>query len=1071
MTRRDSDEQARARIRTDLSANMLVEAGAGSGKTTLLVERMVEHVRVGTPVERLAAVTFTRKAANELRERFQIALEGAARTAAAGDERVRYARALRELDRAFLGTIHAFCGRLLREHPIQIGLDPNFQEVTEEDAPELLERFWRGWLERARRDGNADLVALAAVGLDPAELEAGFATVVRYPDVEFPVGNAGLPDVAPCRAQLARLLAAAQRLIPATEPADGWDPLMKLVRRLEYRRKVTDWSDVAQFCAALETVAAAQTKAIQRRWADDKQGKAEAKALAESWLALVENEAAELLRCWRERRYPIVMRLLQAAARDFERARYHTGQLTFEDLLLLAARMLRERPEVRDVLGARYAHLFVDEFQDTDPMQAEVCFLLASPSVQGNDWRIVTPRAGSLFVVGDPKQSIYRFRRADIQVYEFVKQRLSECGVVLALTRNFRSVSSIEAVVNGYFEEVFPAVATAEQAAYSPMETQQEPEGSDGVYRYCLEMDGTHKGSSTATLDANAVAGWIHGRIASGTRRPGDFLILTPDRKHIAQYARALAARNVPAATTGAPLPQEYELRELLLLLRAIADPENAVLVAAVLEGLFFGLSPADLWRGAQTGLRFVATQPPENTTSPMGVALRQLHDWWTSSQLHSADILLGQIMDETGLLYHAASADLGEARAGALLHLVASVRAAAANGDATLTDAMRRLDQLLAADAPDAPLRAGRTDVVRIMNLHKAKGLEADVVILAAPIDRREHEPVVHVTRDAAGRATGGLIIASADRVLAQPPGWQRMQESEDGFARAERERLLYVAATRAKRELVVAQCRTNFKKEPRLDTSPWRPLAGVLEEHSLVLPLASMGPGAPQGRRTADVSPRALQQASARAAEAVVAAAIPSFTVSTVTRRAKHAEPEPRESLYASAAIDNAPGGAGVVWGRAVHEALEGLGRGRRGPALDAYVRAVARVHQLDDERTTALGAIIAEVEASAEWRQLVTTGPVMVEVPVMQRNVVDGIEEIIEGVVDAAALGPDGWFVVDWKSDAVSDAVWEQRRPAYERQVAQYAEMLTAMTGKPARGVIKRLDSAAAPSVGSA
>ena len=150
MSTQPRDQAARDRIRTDLATNLLVEAGAGSGKTTSLVDRMLEHVITGTPVERLTAVTFTRKAANELRERFQVRLEREIRESPPGSEqRLRCERALREIDRAFLGTIHSFCARLLRERPLEVGLDPNFQEVSEDAWEELTLRFWRRWVERA----------------------------------------------------------------------------------------------------------------------------------------------------------------------------------------------------------------------------------------------------------------------------------------------------------------------------------------------------------------------------------------------------------------------------------------------------------------------------------------------------------------------------------------------------------------------------------------------------------------------------------------------------------------------------------------------------------------------------------------------------------------------------------------------------------------------------------------------------------------------------------------------------------------------------------------------------------
>ena len=1052
-----TDQPARDRIRVDLNTNMLVEAGAGSGKTTALVDRMLEHVRTGTPVERIAAVTFTRKAANELRERVQVRLEREVREAGAASETgARCERALRELDRAFLGTIHSFCARLLRERPLEVGLDPNFQEVSEDGWEELKQRFWRRWVERARRDNDAGLVALYAVGIDPSMLFGGFATVMRYPDVDFPLDASAQPDTAGCRREIEKLLAVARRAMPAAEPSDGWDDLMRLVRRLEFKRSLGQFDDIVGFCDALDSIAAAHCKVVQKRWSDSKDGKAGARALSEQWVALLEGPIADVLRCWREHRYPVVMNVLQRAAADFARERHATGQLGFEDLLLLSARLLRENPVVRNELGARYAHLLVDEFQDTDPIQAEVCFLLTSNSSEGNEWRTVTPRPGSLFVVGDPKQSIYRFRRADIQIYELVKRRMETFGVVLPLTANFRSVSSVEAVVNGHFARVFPAEATAEQASYRPMETQREPAGKDGVYRYVVRPAGKKK-EEVLELDSAMIASWIAERIAKGEKAAGDFMILTATKEPIESYARALSERNVAVTTTGARLPQEHELRELLVVLRAIADPDDAVRVVAALEGLFFGLSPADLWEASRRGIRFAVTHPPADSVDATARALAQLHEWWKGSQRHAADVLLERILDESGLLLYAAAEPLGEARAGALLHLVESLRAASVGGANGLPEAMERLEAILGAEAADAPLRPGRTDAVRVMNLHKAKGLEADVVVLAAPIDRTEFEPRVHVSRAESGKATGALCIVQkgegGERVLGHPPRWAELQAVEMRFEEAERARLLYVAATRAKRELMVSQCEKAYVGGPKPDSAIWRPLGPTLDEYTVLRALSvTEAPGRKRVERTAG----SLQEETAEAAERIRKAGVASIRFVSVTEEVKGGEDG--APIFAGGSAGRAV--SGVAWGRAVHRSIEALGRGRTGDSLRAFVRAVGADQGLDSEALDSLVALVERVAESETWKKLVASGMLRVELPVMRRTEVDGVETITEGVVDAAALGPDGWRIVDWKTDNVDDAGWAGRQKRYARQVDAYTKLLSELSGMAATGTLERL-----------
>lgn len=144
-----ADAEARARIVTELDASMLVEAGAGSGKTTELVNRMLALVRGKVRVEQIAAVTFTRKAAGQLSQRFRTELERALAQALRSEPQAAppLEAAVQAVDRAFVGTIHAFCARLLREHPLEAGVDPGFEELGEAEAKRLVEEFWTSWLE------------------------------------------------------------------------------------------------------------------------------------------------------------------------------------------------------------------------------------------------------------------------------------------------------------------------------------------------------------------------------------------------------------------------------------------------------------------------------------------------------------------------------------------------------------------------------------------------------------------------------------------------------------------------------------------------------------------------------------------------------------------------------------------------------------------------------------------------------------------------------------------------------------------------------------------------------------
>ena len=569
---------------------------------------MVSLVATGTGrVEEIAAVTFTRKAAGELRERFQETLEETRTRAAPGSgERERLERALQGSDRAFMGTIHAFCARLLRERPLEAAIDPGFRETTAREADQVAEGFWAVHLERLATEGSSAFQELAEVGLRPAELRELYHRLRDYPDVSFPTPAVPAPvgsEILATRRAVSELLEEGRSLLPTNEPTDGWDDLQRRILTLLYLRREGRWQDDRVFLNALaDFCAVKEHKVTQKRWSEDRAGKRAAAQFAErcnriGW----EGPAARTVRIWQAHRYPVALRFTLEAASALSQHRLRSGQLDFQDLLFHAARLLREWPRARRDLGRRYRRLLVDEFQDTDPLQAEIVFLLASepdePAGQTADWRTVVPRPGALFVVGDPKQSIYRFRRADIFLYGKVAERFRAFGDVLRLEANFRSSEPLATLINTAFSGPggFPAEPTQEQAQYAPLRPQHSNVGAtDGAYTYTVRSSRSVQ-SEVADWDAAALATWILGRVEAGERTPGDFLILTRTRHHLERYARELEARNLAVQVSGAGVGVEHELGELKLLLEALSDPGDAAKTVAVLIGLFFGLDHRQL--------------------------------------------------------------------------------------------------------------------------------------------------------------------------------------------------------------------------------------------------------------------------------------------------------------------------------------------------------------------------------------------------------------------------------------------------------------------------------------------
>ena len=1074
------DETARERIRKDLERTFLVEAGAGSGKTTSLVDRMVALVHSGAcTVKQIAAVTFTRKAAAELRQRFQVMLEEKLAALPPEDPGCELLEdAIRDLDHAFLGTIHAFCAKLLRERPLDAGLDPGFREVQETQAGRMQRAFWVEFLERLGTDGDPDLKELEELDIEPDLLQTVFEALAENPDVDFGSRPAGPPEpeeVQAVRQRFDELLDRAERMMRGRKPRGGWDNLGRRMRTLLYWRRSLDWNDRAVFFDALARVHLKKGGVTQYKWADAPAGKAEAKKFGVELQAFAASgsRADRLLRSWWAYRYPVAIRVAGRAAEAFARQRKDRGDINFQDLLVLSAALLRDEPAARRDLGDRYRRILVDEFQDTDPLQAEILLLLASDPETGNDWRKAVPRPGALFVVGDPKQSIYRFRRADIALYEFVKRRFDVFGEVLELKANFRSLGAFQALVKGVFdrEDRFARDDTDRQAAFAPLLTQPQA-GRDGPGRLAVyRVEGTRQ-DEAAWDDAARIATAIAQRVRAGERHPGDFMVLTRKRKYLSVYARALEDRNLPVEVSGAGVGFEDELGALRLLFRCLADPAHEVRVLGVLTGPLFGITLDRLVEYRDGGGRFAINRRPEGD-GEVAEALGVLYSWWMRARREPADVTAERLVAETGLFPLAAAGKLGQLRAGTLAYLLNAVRARALEGDTSLMGAVDALETALDWDDAEAPLVPERPNCVQVMNLHRAKGLEADVVFLAAPFGEGNWPSDKRVSRDERGMARGTIPIVIKHRyhteVIAQPPTWEEDQVEEAAFDEAEKVRLLYVAATRARDELWIAQGALRGKSAK----SPWEPVAewvtaeaarGAGEGEERIAEVVELPREDPPETDMLDPETD-LAAAMAAVAEVVERTRTPTYRLDTVTARAKggagdtSVTPDPRPIRTAAFAQPPLrPASGGFEWGSVVHAVLSAAGEGTRGAALAQLARDLLVEYERpvdaagEPAQLAVLLALVESVRGSEIWARAMASGERHTEVPfAVNLGTEPGRGEVLEGVIDLVFKDDDRWVVADYKTDTGEDPSFNERVGQYRAQVDLYADCWEELTGE--------------------
>ena len=1045
------DQPSRDMIRERLDINLLVEAGAGSGKTECLAQRMTAGVLEGRyTVERMAAITFTRKAAAELRGRFQLTLERALAAEQDGARRQGAQQALRHLERLFAGTIHAFCAHLLRERPVEAGVAPGFTELDEIAELAQRRRAWRDYLDRQRALGSPALQELIAAGVKPPDLDRAFDTVCGYGEVAFPGGAAPRPDPGPAREALERFWKGLSALQPGRIDPNTTCKVQRAMREFARRVRVVSPEEprvLAELIAEWRT----EPAIVQKWWADDTAGKKAAKAKVEALFAEFHAIAQPFLDAWYQYVYRLALTLLIEGREHAAEARRRAVTLNYGDLLEYAAALLRDNLEVRESLQRKYQWLFVDEFQDTDPLQAEVILLLAGAPSPERDWTRVPLRPGALFVVGDPKQSIYRFRRADIDIYERVRRCIEAAGGrVVTLTACFRSVPALCEWANAAFGTLFPAAPTPQQPSFAGLQAARADKGAPIGVRIIKIPESISKADEVAAYDAELIARFIAAEVAAGRRKPGDFLILTRTRKALPIYTQALEALRLPVEVSGgAAFAQSPAVTGLADLLRALTDPDDGPALVGVLRGPLFGVSDPELFRHRQAGFGFLVTAPDlAEVPGPIGDALRALREMYDWTRKLPAPAAVERILEATGLLALTAAGSPGGAEAGDLLHAVDRIRQVTEEGG-TLADAAETLIQdLESAEVESVPLEPGRTDVVRLMNLHKAKGLEAPVVFLADPVRGWRDSVDVRVVRDGLS-ATGYFELARGRgrgrMVLGRPADWEAHKALERQYLDAEQCRLVYVAATRARDLLVVSRPEKGGR-----GLRPWQMLEPYLMSAPALPIPATPAPTVPTpcdlsaGARTAAREARETRQQTLLQ---------PSWQVESVTGTAHRAGPYGHPLQEGRTREPD----TGMAWGSLIHFLLE---HALRGPLRDrAHLARLAGWFALDKPE---LRRVIPEALDTVErvmtaefWQEALASEERAVEVPFAVRvEAVGVVPRLLHGVIDLAFKTADGWTLIDYKTDQLGPGGVDTLVVQYAPQIRAYADHWSAQLAATTR-----------------
>lgn len=1092
----DHDERVFA---SDPSNHVVLEASAGTGKTKVLVDRYVNLIEAGVDPRNILAITFTRKAAAEMRERVLITLRERVTTSTAMAERWRVLRdRVAEIN---ISTIDAFCFGLLREFPLEADVDPAFEIADETEVPrfraEAIELTLRACRETLLRD---EPVRLLMAYKTTNQLRGALDRLLDARHVslsavrEFVARHAETADVATA---CDRFLAHVRSLF------DRDDDRVDLLARgpshsPRFLRLAVDLAAVAE--GTFDRSAPSEVRRLQRalEWyfltgkleprkklltevtklfASDADKKAHSAAMAAASPA-VHGAIEELKRSVNAVLARGLLTLLEEGVRQFDRLMTEHSVLDFPAMLDRAVRLLRRQEEFarsRLKLQSRYHHLLVDEFQDTSQAQWDLVTLLTEAWAEGEGAEDTKP---SIFIVGDRKQSIYRFRYAEVTLMdaaaEFIGALRPGVKVRRAIQQSFRSVPELLGFVNAVSSEMRSDATIAERFDYRDVDRFPGISLTPGALRDGQPVLGMANGTSMADA-ANAVATEVQRLLESGTvvrdRRgarpiqPDDIAILFRSRAGHRYYEDALDARGIRTYVyKGLGFFDSPEVQDLQALLRYLARPESNLRAAALLRSRLIRISDAALVAlapGLASALRSRAFEVARAGLTEIDAALltrarESVAGWLDAADRVAPAELVDRILDETAYAYELRGPRLAQAREN-VKKVRSLIRRVQNRGYATfarLSDYFRRLQTGEEANAVVAA-----RGCVQLMTVHSAKGLEFPVVFLVrmnAGVGDRS--PAIGVVpKDADGLPDVSISMSSGAARI------ERIRDQEES------RRLLYVAMTRARDRLYFSAEIADEKKfhnangfSKLLPAALRRTMIAALPDQAAerVEWTSAAGESFAFAVCRPDPAPPAMTRAALPVAGAVDVAPIPDRDLPRVATTDGGAAPDGRAVSEGRRSTRSEPSGeppSDRALGTLVHRLFQ------HRVSIEDQSALIRRAEQLvpdvlgAEEVVVTLADSLAErasevyraMRARPEVTALLASGEVHYEVPFSGR--LSHPDRIVRGQIDAMVVPAEGAVVVvEFKTG--------RPQPAHDAQVAMYRDALA--TAWPGRGVETRI-----------
>lgn len=1061
------DQPARDRIVNELDTTLFVEAGAGTGKTTALVGRVTALLKSGVSVNSLVVITFTRAAAAELRERVRLNVTAARDAADIGSiEREMLDTAVREIDFAVIQTIDSFALSMLRERPLEAGLPPVIEPVDEVQAELDFDEAWSRWLDEQPDTGEfASAIATAfRLGLE-SPLGDLTETARQLHNNYHLVEKHDFKEPGEVRLAAAKEIVAAGKWLPGMArfcrlpEGDKLTASLKSLQTVADRlEKIGPESEDADWLLASPNIKISQTGGSQKNWDDDESGVNACKSVKASLKNLQDLLNIELAD---RRRHAIgeLLGPLKGFVTGYAGERRNTGKAEFHDMLTWAVALLKD-DDARSHFQERYTHVLVDEFQDTDPLQVELVRALTDRDGVGY------PSPGALFVVGDPKQSIYRFRHADLPTLNELR---TEPHVDLTLiTQNFRSNTSLVGWVNHIFESWMDGKGSPYQANYVALESDIVPPDAEPQFGVHLagEPLAERRIETVRRIEMTDLAR-VAREVGNGqwlvrdgdevrASKFGDLCILFPRRTSLPLLERALDDYEVPYTTAGNSLVFVTEdVRDLLSALTAIDDPTDQVAVVATLRSPAYACSDADLWAWAQGGHGFNYLEPRSGADGPVERAfasLRTLHDERLDT---SPGALIERFVRERRLRELALAGGRADERWSRIQFLAEMALRLADAGRPSLRDFVLWARQQSERDvrAPDAASNE-RTDVVRVMTVHAAKGLEFPIVILTGLNSGDQGRTEKALFDHSKGAASNIGVRMGSTSAPFETGGFDALRDQEKNAGKMENVRLMYVAATRAKDHLIVS----TYRKDNDI-SSPAAVIAELSKDApqmwSPVVPIPeSPGVGRPVVEPTPSMELLDDPDAWERERDALIRRMSRSQVISASSLH------DPADSARDDITRDDKTGDEQIE--------SDPWRRGRAASSIGRAVHAVLQDVDFTDPTKAELGALAARHSRAHDVAgfeaDILRLAQATLETPVMRRAAealakgrawresyvsapVGDSGLILEGYVDLMFEEDDGSLViVDYKTDRTTDAA-----ESYELQLGAYVAAVRKATGR--------------------